>query len=95
MCVSKDFFLCLLNTVDKKNASFYFVYFRLKNELLFIHFCKELIAWFQFFLSSLFVLGEMNVQKKKKPVGYLCYSGCIKINGKINFQIEMTVKHIY
>lgn len=73
----------------QKNASFYFVYFRIKDELLFIHFCKELIAWFQFFfLSSPFVLGEMNVQKKKKKrkrkrtVGYLCYSGCIKINGK-------------
>ena len=42
----------------QKNASF-FVYFRLKNELLFIHFCKELIAWFQFFLRSSFsVMGK-------------------------------------
>lgn len=33
---------------------------------------------------------------KKRTVGYLCYTGCIKINGKkINFQIEMTVEHMY
>lgn len=50
-----------------------------------------------FFLKKFtFCSGEMNVQKTKRErertVGSLCYSGCIKINGKkINFQIEMTV----
>lgn len=57
LCVSKNIFLCLLNTVDKKKC--FFLYFRLKNELLFIHFCKELIAWFQFFLRISFsVMGK-------------------------------------
>lgn len=43
----------------------------IKNELLFIHFCKELIAWFQWLFLSFFkkvhfffVLGETYVQKK-------------------------------
>lgn len=85
---------------QKKNASFYFVYFRLKNELLFIHFCKELIAWFQFFFKEVHFLfwgnecakNKKRERERERTVGSLCYSGCIKINGKkINFQIEMTV----
>lgn len=49
----------------QKNASFYFVYFRLKNELLFIHFCKELIAWFQFFFKFTFCSRGNECAKKK------------------------------
>lgn len=51
---------------QKKNASFYFVYFRLKNELLFIHFCKELIAWFQFFFKEVHFLFWGNECAKNK-----------------------------
>lgn len=48
----------------------------IKNELLFIHFCKELIAWFQWlFLSFL-----------KKSSLFFCFRGniCAKKGGEKN-----------
>lgn len=77
MCF-KGFFLCLLNTVEK-NASFYFI---LDLKMSYLLTFVNSYSMVPIFLSSPFVLREMNVQKTKRTVGYMCYSGCIKISGK-------------
>lgn len=57
-----------------------------------------------FFLSSPYVLGEMNVQKKKINLQMNCWVFLLlwmekdqwkTKNKKTNFQIEIAVKHMY